>query len=160
MLFGLFYLVKVCLYDFVMMFMGEIWKRKLRIYVFLSIIVDIFVKIIIFRDNVDVVENEFFIWWKLLKFLNDVECEVLFIERVNIIKKLIEFFFEDVNFYVYLGRIILICCLEEEENVENCFEIVVNFCKSWIKGKVGLEFDEGIKNILKYVYYMYGMFYL
>lgn len=29
-----------------------------------------------------------------------------------------------------------------------------------MKGKLGLEFDEGMKNILKYVYYMYGMFYL
>lgn len=156
MLFGLLYLVKVYLYNFVMIFMGEIWKRKLKINVFLSIIVEVFIKIVIFRDNLDVLENELFIWWKLLKFLNDVECEVLFIERVNIIKKLIEFFFEDVNFYVYLGRIILICCLEEEDKVEFCFEIVVYFCKSCIKGK----FDEGIKNILKYVYYMYGMFYL
>lgn len=157
---GLSRSAKAHLYDFVMIFMGEIRKRKPKTHASSSIIADVLAKTVIFRDNLDVAENELFTRRKLSKLLNDVECEAPFTERVNIIKKLTELFPEDANFHAHLGRIISICRPEEEDKAESCFETAVHLCKSRTKGKLGSELDEGTKNTLKHVYHMYGMFYL
>ncbi|XP_062607938.1 uncharacterized protein LOC134269747 [Saccostrea cucullata] len=151
---------KAHLYDFVVMFLSEIKKRKSKSHANSSIIADILAKTIIFRDNLDVADNEFSTRRKLSKLLNDIDCKPPYSERVNIIKRLTEIFPDDANFHAHLGRIISICRPEDEEDAENCFENAVSLLKKSTKGKNGSELDEGTKHTLRHVYHMYGMFYL
>lgn len=148
------------LYDFVMMFLTEIKKRKSKSNGASGIIAEILARTLIFRETLDVAENDMVTKRKLSKLLNDVHCEQPFTERISIIQKLTELFPENANFHAHLGRIISICRPDEEERAEQCFETAVNLCKKCTNGKRGTELDERITNTLRHVYHMYGMFYL
>lgn len=60
------------LYDFVMMFLNEIKKRKVKSHGASSIIAEILARTLIFRETLDVAENDMVTKRKLSKLLNDV----------------------------------------------------------------------------------------
>lgn len=78
-------------------------------------------------------------------------------ECLQVFKKLIEFFLNDQNFYVYFGCFYLNCRLSEDDEVEKCLQRVIVICEKLIGNRFKEDLDFKLCCFLMYVYYIYGM---
>lgn len=122
-------------------------------------IAHILARTFIFRDNQETSETAEQGRRKprLSRIIIDITSkQPLFIERLNVLKRLTMAFPEDPNFIAHLGRFYAYYRPEDQQIAEECLQKALDLANEQTKGKRIEELDERWKLSLIHIYHMYG----
>ncbi|XP_041349132.1 uncharacterized protein LOC121368465 [Gigantopelta aegis] len=115
----------------------------------------------IFRDNKDVGENETQSRkTSFSQIVIDVDSEVPYTSRLEVMKQLTNSFPTDPNFLAHLGRFYAHCRPDEDEKAEACFKHSLELCEQETRGNNMKHIGDSMISTLMHIYHMYGMIYL